>query len=121
MPLLPRPLLLDAGPTCIVLYRAWFHSALSETVRRVAGKAREANTAYRRAFGERLRELRLERAISQERLALDAGIARSYLGGIERGEKNPALDHLVKLAVTLRVEPRDLLPPLAPAATTSEM
>ena len=72
--------------------------------------AREVNSAYRRAFGDRLRTLRSERGISQERLALNTGIARSYLGGIERGEKNPALDHIVRRAVGLQVEPGDLMP-----------
>lgn len=73
---------------------------------------RQANTAYRRAFGLRLRTLRHERGLSQEGLALESGIARSYLGGIERGEKNPALDHIVLLAQTLQIQPADLLPDL---------
>jgi len=71
---------------------------------------REANAPYRRAFGQRLRNLRTDRGISQETLALQTGIARSYMGGIERGEKNPALDHIVRLAVGLGVQPKDLLP-----------
>lgn len=72
--------------------------------------AREVNAPYRRAFGQRLRHLRADQGISQEGLALQTGIARSYLGGIERGEKNPALDHIVRLAAGLGVQPRDLLP-----------
>lgn len=76
----------------------------------MAGREREANTAYRCAFGAQLRRLRAEIGISQEALALSTGIARSYLGGIERGEKNPALDHIVKLSIGLGVQPRDLMP-----------
>jgi transcriptional regulator with XRE-family HTH domain len=76
----------------------------------VAGRARERNTAYRHAFGQRIRELRDKQDLSQERLALNTGIARSYLGGIERGEKNPALDHIVKLAEGLGIQPADLMP-----------
>lgn len=76
----------------------------------MAGRAREANLAYRRAFGDRVRALRTSRAISQETLALRTGIARSYMGGIERGEKNPALDHIVRLAVGLDVQPAALMP-----------
>jgi transcriptional regulator with XRE-family HTH domain len=76
----------------------------------MAGRTREANTAYRRAFGQRLRQLRDERGFSQEGLALESGIARSYLGGIERGEKNPALDHIVRLSTTLDVQPSELMP-----------
>ncbi len=78
----------------------------------MAGRSREVNTSYRRAFGRRLRQLREDRGFSQEGLALESGVARSYLGGIERGEKNPALDHIVRLAVTLQVQPADLLPAL---------
>ncbi len=78
----------------------------------MAGRARATNTAYRRAFGHRVRELRLRRGVSQESLALQTGIARSYMGGIERGEKNPALDHIVRLAEGLDVQPADLMPEL---------
>ena len=60
-------------------------------------------------FGLRLKELRKEKNISQERLALDAGIARSYLGEVERGKRNIALLNIYKLANTLAVEPNELL------------
>lgn len=53
------------------------------------------------AFGDALRELRKERGISQEGLALKAGINRGYYGGIERGERNIALANIHKLAVAL--------------------
>lgn len=79
----------------------------------MAGRARPINAAYRIAFGQRVRELRAERDVSQEALALRTGIARSYMGGIERGEKNPALDHIVRLAVGLGVEPSELMPPVS--------
>jgi transcriptional regulator with XRE-family HTH domain len=42
--------------------------------------------------------MRIERGLSQEALAHDAGIDRSYLGGIERGEHNVAVVNLLKLA-----------------------
>ena len=79
----------------------------------MAGRARPINAAYRIAFGQRVRELRKERGVSQEALALQTGIARSYMGGIERGEKNPALDHIVRIAAGLGVQPADLMPALA--------
>ena len=50
------------------------------------------------ALGGALRALRLERGLSQEALAHDADIDRSYLGGIERGEHNIAVVNLLKLA-----------------------
>lgn len=53
------------------------------------------------AFGDALRELRTERGISQEGLALKAGINRGYYGGIERGERNVALANIAKLAAAL--------------------
>jgi transcriptional regulator with XRE-family HTH domain len=55
------------------------------------------------AFGRAIRELREERGISQEAFALRCGIDRSHYGGIERGERNPSLSHIVKVADALGV------------------
>jgi transcriptional regulator with XRE-family HTH domain len=63
----------------------------------------------RKKFGERLARLRKQRHWSQERLALESGIARSYLGGVERGQRNIALLNICKLAATLGVPPAELL------------
>lgn len=60
-------------------------------------------------FGLRLIELRKEKGWSQERLALESGLARSYLGGVERGERNIALLNICKLALALGVAPSLLL------------
>ncbi|HEX7643468.1 MAG TPA: helix-turn-helix transcriptional regulator [Burkholderiaceae bacterium] len=57
----------------------------------------------KRLFGRRLAELRKERGWSQEQLALESGLARSYLGGVERGQRNIALLNICKLADTLQV------------------
>ena len=57
----------------------------------------------RKLVGLNVKRLRVERGISQERLAFDAGVDRSYLGGVERGEENPTVDVLDRLAVTLKV------------------
>ena len=59
-------------------------------------------------FGIRLRQLREERGYSQEELAERAGLHRNYVGGVERGERNVALENIVKLAKALSVPPRDL-------------
>lgn len=59
-------------------------------------------------FGRRLAQLRKERAWSQETLALESGLARSYLGGVERGQRNIALLNICRLAQTLEVEPGEL-------------
>ena len=55
------------------------------------------------AFGRHLAKLRKVRGWSQEKLALESGMARSYLGGIERGQRNVSLKNLVKLAKSLNV------------------
>jgi transcriptional regulator with XRE-family HTH domain len=60
-------------------------------------------------FGKRLAELRKEHGWSQERLALESGLARSYLGEVERGKRNIALVNICILANTLRVAPAALL------------
>ena len=62
----------------------------------------------RKLIGLNLRRLRFERSISQERLAFDANVDRSYLGGLERGEENPTVDILDRLAATLGVPIGDL-------------
>jgi transcriptional regulator with XRE-family HTH domain len=61
-----------------------------------------------RHFGRRLAALRRARGWSQERLALESGLARSYLGGVERGQRNIALLNILKLARTLACEPGEL-------------
>ncbi len=54
-------------------------------------------------FGRRLAQVRKQKGWSQEKLALESGIARSYLGGVERGQRNIALINICKLAETLDV------------------
>lgn len=59
-------------------------------------------------FGRRLRELRLVRGRSQEQLALAAGLNRTYLGSVERGERNISLVNMYKLAGALGVDVKEL-------------
>ena len=60
-------------------------------------------------FGERVRALRQLRGFSQEALALAAGLDRTYIGGVERGERNISLINIQKIAFALEVSPADLL------------
>lgn len=60
-------------------------------------------------FGKLVRRLREQAGISQEDLAERAGVHRTYIGGIERGERNPTLVTIHKLAEALDVPPKKLL------------
>lgn len=62
----------------------------------------------RELVGKNVRRIRVDQGLSQERLAYDAGVDRSYLGGIERGEENPTVDVLERLALRLDVAISDL-------------
>jgi transcriptional regulator with XRE-family HTH domain len=70
---------------------------------------------YLTRFGAQVRLLRTERGWSQEELALRAGLDRSYVGGIERGERNVSLLGFVDLARALDVEVAGILPPVETA------
>lgn len=59
-----------------------------------------------------LRRLRVRRGLSQEALAVDAGVDRSYVGRIERGVENPTVETLDRLAAALEVAVGEML--LAP-------
>jgi transcriptional regulator with XRE-family HTH domain len=61
-------------------------------------------------FGERLREVRLEKKLSQEKLAELAGLHRTYVSSVERGERNISLLNIEKLADALGVSLKDLMP-----------
>ena len=54
-------------------------------------------------FGERVRQLRLERSLSQEELAFKSCVHRTYLGDIERGERNPSLKNIAAIVKALDV------------------
>ena len=60
-------------------------------------------------LGENVRHHRKLKGLSQERLALDAGMERSYVSDLERGTRNPSVRALGRLAEALNVEPNTLL------------
>lgn len=63
-------------------------------------------------LGQQIRKIREEQGYSQEDFAIEAGLDRSYMGGIERGERNIAALNLIKIAKALGVEVGELFPPI---------
>lgn len=63
----------------------------------------------RSRVGGNIRRHRLVQDLSQESLADICGLHRTYVGSVERGERNLSLDNIVKFAKALGVQPRDLL------------
>lgn len=71
--------------------------------------ARLRRKELREAFGQVVRELRIEAGLTQERLAFLARVHRTYVGDLERGEKSPTLDTVDALATALSKEPGELV------------
>ena len=70
------------------------------------GKGRDAQ--IQQHFGARVRELRKQKGLSQEGLALACDLDRTYIGGVERGERNISLLNIQKIAEALGVSAREL-------------
>ena len=70
--------------------------------------------SWEKIVGANVRRLRKSRGLSQEELAGEAGIAMRHLGRIERGEGNPTVEIMGKLAAVLDVHPGELLAEPAP-------
>lgn len=66
-------------------------------------------TSVSKKIGQKVRNIREKKGTTQEQLALNAGLNRAYIGYIERGERNPSTDTVVKIARALKVSPKDLL------------
>ena len=60
-------------------------------------------------FGEKVREIRTQKGLSQEQLAHIANVHRTYIGMIERAEKNITLINIEKIANALQIDIKDLL------------
>lgn len=60
-------------------------------------------------FGTRVREARKQRELSQEALALACGLDRTYIGGVERGERNISLINIFKISRALGVSPSEFV------------
>lgn len=64
---------------------------------------------WNRVVAANVRRLRAERKLTQEQLAHEAGLDLTYVGGIERGRRNPSVDVLGRIAEALGVQPSRLL------------
>jgi transcriptional regulator with XRE-family HTH domain len=60
-----------------------------------------------KAFGQKLREIRISKSLSQEELSGRADLDRTYVSGCERGKRNPSLKTIIRLAKALEVDPKD--------------
>lgn len=63
-------------------------------------------------LGKKIRAYRLTHGYSQEAIAAEAQLDRAYMGRIERGEQNLSFQNLVRIALALKVEVGNLIPPL---------
>lgn len=70
---------------------------------------KEREQEIKKDFGERLRSIRKSKGLSQETLALTCELDRTYIGGVERGERNISLINIYKIADALGVSPREFL------------
>lgn len=61
------------------------------------------------AFGKAIKQLRTDRALSQQELADYSEVDRSYISDLERGRYNPTLDTIFRLSEILKVKPSELL------------
>jgi transcriptional regulator with XRE-family HTH domain len=71
-------------------------------------------------FGDRVRLLRKKRGWSQEEFAQHVGLDRSYMGGVERGERNISLENICLIATALSVPPAELFRGWATASKHGE-
>lgn len=69
----------------------------------------KATQTARKIFARKLKEFRVSRGLSQEELADIAGLHRTYIGSVERGERNISIDNMERLAIALDITIKDLL------------
>jgi transcriptional regulator with XRE-family HTH domain len=78
---------------------------LAQRPKKRSKKQIQPDTGPEKAFGQALREVRKSKDVSQERLALDSGLDRTYVSLIERGINSPTIRAVVRMAAILKVRP----------------
>jgi transcriptional regulator with XRE-family HTH domain len=78
---------------------------LAQRSKKPIRKQIQPDTGPEKAFGQAMREIRKSKGVSQERLALDSGLDRTYVSLIERGINSPTIRAVVKMAAVLKVPP----------------
>lgn len=74
-------------------------------------KGTKKSLSPRVVFGKNVKRARTLRELSQEALAADAGLSRSYIGGIERGARNIGIDNMGAIASALQMQLKELVDP----------
>lgn len=64
---------------------------------------------YKTLLGENIKIIRIKQQLSQEKLAVLSSLHRTYVGAVERGERNISLNNIVKIANALKIRPFKLL------------
>ncbi len=85
----------------------WSHQRLQAEILR--GVKRTPRSELRDILARNMRRLRAERGLSQERLAFEAGLNRTYVSAVERSEQNMSIDNIARVARALGVEAHILL------------
>lgn len=67
-----------------------------------------SRTSAQQKLGKRIRELRNDADLTQEKLSFATGLDRTYISGVERGIRNPSIRNIEKLAKALKVKVSDL-------------
>lgn len=70
---------------------------------------RKSKESIAKEIGHRIQVERRKQGFSQEQLALMAGLDRTYVGGIERGERNVTVINIIRLTTILKIEPGQIL------------
>ena len=75
----------------------------------ICGMVSDKSKPFRQAFGQAVRNFRTRRKLSQEQLAFESGLDRTYISGVELGVRNPTIEVIQKLAVALEAKASKLL------------